>query len=257
MNKKVYKSAINNLQFSEDLTQKTLNHLSSEGKKEERTNRRRPLISILVAACVLLIILGPKLFSRSHSINLPNSIGNVSVSYIKNPPNIDIKTELIWLSEEEIFTRFNTVIFKGTVISIDNIRMNFDGDYDYRAIAKIRVDKSYRGVDESIGEIVTVLLPCPINLNVWVEDTEIVSSLTEGTTGIFMPMRYNKESYIGKNNTKLFLLDLAEYGFADGMRFAFLETPDKVKFYREAFPSISNAQTLEDIEEYIMKMINQ
>ena len=49
--------------------------------------------------------------------------------------------------------------------------------------------------------------------------------------------------------------ELADYGFADGERYVFLETNAGLVFDRDVYKSISNATTLEEVEEYIENML--
>ncbi|HHX56287.1 MAG TPA: hypothetical protein GX705_08060 [Clostridiales bacterium] len=185
---------------------------------------------------------------------LPNSTGNVSVSYVDKFPSVSKLSDLVWLTEDEIINEEEADIFKGQIKNIKNIEMDFDGMTEYRSIAKIKVDKVYRG-EVREGDTVSILLPCPINTDVWVEDTGVVSAMREGLTGIFMPIKYNEDSYIEMNKAKIHLKDLTEYGFFDGERYAFIEASDELIFARWAFESIKDANSLEEIEQYILKTI--
>ena len=51
--------------------------------------------------------------------------------------------------------------------------------------------------------------------------------------------------------------EIADYGFADGVRYAFLETQDGLVFSRSSYESISDATTLDEIETYILNMISK
>jgi len=86
----------------------------------------------------------------------------------------------------------------------------------------------------------------------------VISTMRVGMTGIFMPIKYDDTSYWEQNGTKLFLSDIAEYGFLDGMRYAFLVSDSEgIIFDREAYPSITEANSLDEIERYIVQMINR
>ena len=133
--------------------------------------------------------------------------------------------------------------------------MNFNGDKANRAIAKIEVEQVYRGPC-SAGDTISVMLPCPLVKGFWVTDTSTVSAMEVGTTGIFMPMIYDDENSIWEQNgAKLDIRDISDYGFADGERFAFLETEDGLVFSRDAYSSIANATTLDEVEDYIGTML--
>ncbi len=52
------------------------------------------------------------------------------------------------------------------------------------------------------------------------------------------------------------LKDVAGYGFADGRRYVFLETDTGLVFARDAYPTISSATTLQEVENYVLEMVN-
>jgi len=260
MNKNTYKSAIDNMQFSKNLDAKILDHLSSHTSQPQndiakikiKKNRLYPVFA--AAACILVLMLTIPIFNGNSDFELPNSVGNVSVKYVNKAPSVSIESELVWHTEEELFHKYNTDIFMGKIEDIKNIKINFNGSTEYRAIAKIKMDKIYRG-NGTVGETVSVLLPCPIDTNQWVEDTEVVSSMRVGMTGIFMPLKYDETSYREENGAKVYLQDIAEYGFLDGERYAFLNSDYGLLFAKHAYKSIASAATMEEIEQFIIKMI--
>lgn len=228
----------------------------------QKNNRKNSRHWAVLAACfVLLLALGIPLLNSHSSAQLPLSDAShgVVVSYMDNmdkAPQVSVSYSLlIALSEEELFTHFDTAIFMGTILQIDNIELDFNGAKDYRAIAQIQVEKVYRG-DCAVEDTVSVLLPCPIDANIWVEDTETVANMRVGMRGIFMPMVYDDSSIREQNGATLALRDIADYGFADGIRYAFLETEEGLVFARGAYASISDATTLEQVEEYVCSMLN-
>ena len=121
------------------------------------------------------------------------------------------------------------------------------------AIAEIEVTETLRG-NISAGEVTAILLPAPVNMNIWVSDTEISSQITKGATGIFMPIRYDGTSIISMNDATLFLSEITEYGMLDGERYAFLETSDGLAFARWAYESIADATTIDEVRQYIIEM---
>ena len=179
---------------------------------------------------------------------------NVTVKYNEKAPDINIEYSLVDYTEDELFTVFDTDIFKGTILSLDNIEIDLNGYKMYRAIAQIKVEKVYRGSCDK-GDTVSVMLPCHITEDVWVEDTDTVSAMKEGMTGIFMPIAYDETSILECNNARLVQKDIADYGFPDGMRYAFLETEDGLIFDRGSYETISDAKTLDEVEEYVENMI--
>lgn len=260
MNKNNYKSTIDNIQFSENLTEKTLKYLSSnisQSQKEVATMKRknkRLYTAFTAVVCTLVLMITIPMFKGNSDFELPNSVGNVSVKYMGKAPSISTTGDLIWLTEKELFNEYNTNIFMGKIEDIKNIKIDFNGSIEYRAIAEIKIDKIYRG-NGTVGETVSVLLPCPIDTNVWVEDTGVVSSMRVGMTGIFMPIKYDESSYREENGTKIYWQDIAGYGFMDGERYAFLNTDNGLVFAKDAYKSIASATSLEEIEQFIIRMV--
>ena len=102
--------------------------------------------------------------------------------------------------------------------------------------------KVYRG-NIRPGDALFVLLPCPMDKDYQWEDTDIISQLQVGSTGIFTPVEYDEGSIWEQNGATLALKDVAEYGFPDGRRYVFFETERGLVFAREAYESISDATT--------------
>lgn len=209
-----------------------------------------------LAACLaLLLAVGTSVLdNQRNKIDLSDASMNVSAKYTNKAPDTSSETSLIALTEEELFTHFDTIIFKGTVVSIENIQLDFNGDKSYRAIAEIAVEEVIRGVF-AVGDTLTVLLPCPIGSDVRMTDSATLLALRAGMTGIFMPMVYDENSTWWQNDATLVLKDIADYGFADGVRYAFLDTEDGIIFDRQSYESIEDATTLDEIRLYIESMI--
>ena len=210
------------------------------------------------AVCLLLAIIAIPFLGSDGNFELPLSSG-VKVSHIKKPPNIHVSHSLVYLTEEELFAEsyhgYEIVIFEGKVKDVSNIEMNFNGHKTYQAIAEIEVTETIRG-NIFAGEVITILLPAPVNMNVWVSDTEVSSQITQGTTGIFMPIRYDETSIISMNDATLFLSEIAGFGMLDGERWAFLETANSLTFARWAYESIAAAKTMDEVRQYIITMTN-
>lgn len=201
-----------------------------------------------VAACFVIVVTAVSVLPNVTPDKPKNRFGLSDNSYAE-------KSLLCSYTEEELFTVFDTHIFKGKILSLDNIEMDFNGEKLYRAIAQIKIEKVYRGSCDK-GDTVSVMLPCPITEGVWVEDTDTVCAMKEGMTGIFMPIFYTEEnSFLEYNNARLVQKDIADYGFPDGMRYAFLETEDGLIFDRGSYETISDAKTLDEVEEYVENMI--
>ena len=212
-----------------------------------------------IATCLLLAIAIaiPFLNKGSGDFDLKLSNG-VKVKYVNNPPTIQNDYSLVGLSEDELFAQdFNSyeiIAFEGTVKEVRNIVCDYNGRKDYRAIATIEVSDVLRGSLE-VGKTVTVLLPAPVGTDLIVEDTNVSSQITAGTTGIFMPIKYDETSTREENGKTLALIDLAEYGFPDGMRWMFIETTEGLVYDNNAYPSFIKAEDLDDVKEIILSKI--
>jgi len=213
-----------------------------------------------VAAClVIAVMVAMPLLNKGSDFSLSMSSG-VSVRHIDNPPIIHTSASLVYLTEEELFAAYShgyeIVIFAGTVKEVNNIVIDFNGHEDYRAIAEIEVNEVLRGNIPTSG-VVNVLLPAPVGKeDFWVTDTSVSSQITPGTSGYFMPMRYDETSIISMNDATLFLSEIAEFGLSDGERWAFLETAEGLVFSRWAYESIADATTMDEVRQYIITMIN-
>ena len=231
--------------------------LVAESAAEKKSGRG--WIKWACAAACLALAAGVGLFlalraGNGDSITLEHSTGSVSAEYTDEQPNVGVTMDLIWLTEEQIFSEYQTEIFSVTITDVRNIRGTMNGQQSYRAIAAITVDKVYRG-SAVAGDTVTVLLPCSIGNGEWVEDTGVVSKMRSGMTGIFMPIKYGEDDYLSSVTSMLYLGDLAEYGFLDGERYAFIDTGEGLVFAQWAFESIRDAETLGDIEQYVLRML--
>lgn len=212
------------------------------------------------AACLALVIVAAitSIDRQWSRIELSDESVNVTARYTNIVPMSQSSSMLVARTEEELFTVYDTAIFKGTVLEVRNIELDFNGSKDYRAIARIEVEKVYRGPCGA-GDVVSVLLPCPIGPGIWVEDTETVSHMRAGTTGIYMPKIYDENSVREQNGARLIMADIADYGFPDGVRYAFLEVDNGagLLFSRHSYQSISGAHTLDEVEEYIETMLER
>ena len=225
----------------------------------QKKKKRKGWIKGAISAACLAVVLGAGLFvadRQQNRIALSENSAHVTARYIEKAPPVASSGDLIYLTEDELFTHWNTAIFKGTVEEIRNIELNFNGEKVYRAVASIQVEATYRGPCGP-GDTVSVLLPCPIGGEIWVEDTEIVSAMQVGTTGIFMPVIYTGDSVWEQNGARLVQTDIADFGFADGQRHAFLEGEEGLLFDRDSYPSIAAATTLDEVEAFIQDKIKK
>ena len=213
---------------------------------------------IPVAACLALLVAVsiPILHNMRTRIPLSGASSGVTVRYANLSGNVyQTAGVLIPLTEEELFTYFDTAIFAGTVKELNDIVVDCNGMKSYWSLAKIEVSKVYRG-DIDPGDTVSVRMDFPVIDTQPAEDMDTLAQLRVGMRGIFMPMIYDSTSTYEHNGATLALKDIADFGFADGVRFAFLETSDGLVFDRQSYKTISDAETLEEIEKYILSKVD-
>ena len=217
-----------------------------------------------LAACLCIIAGACAIFADFGGNKTDPLLGEIKlsqettakVSYgVKKGTVVLGKAELAWFNEEEMFAREEMYVFRGKVSGLTNITIDFNGDKEARCIALIDVERVYKG-DIKEGEQIKMFLPCAITEDgVMVEDTGVITRIKVGMEGIFMPWVYDEESYWEQNGAKLMMEDLAPCGLADGERWAFLSTEKGLAFGRWAYPGAENAETLDDIEAYVIKML--
>lgn len=255
----VYRSAMDSIQTDESFEENTIAFLHGEQASKRITIRKRKKLVYMLVPCLFMMCLVPVLWlflSSNSKLDLAHSKG-VSVRLINHPPNMNINYELVELTPEEIFQEWSDVAFRGTIKEIENIKVSFGFQRNnYWAIASIKVDEVYRG-EITAGDLVKILLPCPIQEDVWVEDTEVVSAMRVGMEGIFIPMKYDASSKYMENDRILYLTDICEYGFPDGVRFAFLQTEAGLLYSNWSFDIIPRPSSLDDIEKYVRAMVEQ
>ena len=210
------------------------------------------------AACLVLVVaVGiPLLSAGAKRLPLSDGSRNVQVRYADQVPagSVSVESLLEWLSEDELLTRWNPAMVRGTVRRIRNLEIRFGTTTTHRALAEIAVETVYRGEIQP-DTVIRVLLPCPIGTGIWVEDTEIVTQMQAGMAGIFILIDYDEQAIWQQNNGTLKLSDIAGFGLADGRRFAFLETTDGLVFARHDYPSLAGATDLDAVEQFLLESI--
>ncbi|MBO7404561.1 MAG: hypothetical protein J6V24_06330 [Clostridia bacterium] len=223
-------------------------------------NRKRNMRMLAAAAaCLVLaagILAGVMRYDRAaRQIPLDRSSDGVTARYVErlSPAVSSGEHSLIGLSEDEIFTHWNTAIFRGTVTDVRNIVIDFAGQKMYRAIARVRVSSVVRG-PFSEGDEAPVLLPYTVGGGSTAEDCGTIESIRVGMEGIFMPIVYDDENnFVEMNGVRLDKRDLAPCGLADGLRWAFLETSNRLIYDESSFPSLAGATSLDEVEAFLWK----
>ncbi|KGI86146.1 hypothetical protein JY98_07810 [Exiguobacterium mexicanum] len=187
-------------------------------------------------------------------IPLSDSSSNMSVAYI-DEADIDVgmsSANLAEMSEDELFSTWDPVVVRGVVQQIDHIELDFDGQEEYQSIVTIGVTDVYRG-DIDPGSTIQVLTVAGVGSEVLQSDADVISELRLGMEGIFMPRRHDESHVWSQNGASLQVMDVTDYGFPDGERYMFLNTDEGLVFSRDAYPSIRGAETLDDVEAFMME----
>ena len=259
--KKIFES-LNKVEPSELAKSKMLDHIlndSSSIKAEPARKSGRQFswkIYLPMAAlfALILFITRPDLRLNQGSDVLFTS-GNIEISYLDKAPSSELSSSTPVFTEDEVFTLFDTDIFRGTVKEVKNIMANIDGNVTYHAIVKVAIEKMYDG-ESSVGETVSILLPGPMeNGKIIGGDFNIQPSMKAGDKGIFMPIKHDENYFWNDGSNTVFYSQIADYGLIDTQHFMFLQTSDGLAFAKDTFPAIKSATTLEEIESYIESKI--
>ncbi|WP_029594970.1 MULTISPECIES: hypothetical protein [Exiguobacterium] len=223
---------------------------SMEVEGEKRRHRRWMGDLIAVAAVTLFAVTWD---GFKEQIPLSDSSSNMSVAYI-DEKDIDVgmsSANLIEMSEDELFSKWEPVVVRGVVKQIDHIELDFNGQEEYQSIVTIGVTDVYRGEVEP-GSEMKVLTVAGVGSKVLQSDADIISELRLGMEGIFMPRLHDTSHVWSQNGATLQVMDVSDYGFPDGERYMFLNTDEGLVFSRDAYPSLRGAETLDDVEAFMM-----
>ncbi len=168
----------------------------------------------------------------------------------------DISEEnMMDMTEDELFSKWNPVVVRGTVTNIRHIEIDFNGETEYQSLITIHVSNVYRG-DVQIGRDLIVRADA-IGETGQAEHMSVISHVKQGMEGIFMPIPYDDEFVWEQNEATLRLKDIADYGFPDGERYLFLDTPNGLLFERDAYPSIQGLDSLDEVEDWMMTRFSE
>ncbi|WP_214741806.1 hypothetical protein [Exiguobacterium sp. s48] len=176
-----------------------------------------------------------------------NSVHIVDQSKVK--PGIS-EENLNDMTEDELFSKWNPVVVRGAVSDIRHIEIDFNGETEYQSLIKIHVSNVYRG-DVQVGQDLIVRADA-IEETGQASHSSVISHVRQGMEGIFMPIPYDDEFVWEQNDATLRLKDIADYGFPDGERYLFLDTPNGLLFERGAYPSLQDLDSLDEVEHWMM-----
>lgn len=168
----------------------------------------------------------------------------------------DISEEnMMDMTEDQLFSKWNPVVVRGTVTDIRHIEIDFNGETEYQSLIKIHVSNVYRG-DVRVGQDLIVRADA-IKETGQTTDASVISQVKQGMEGVFMPISYDDEFVWEQNEATLRLKDIADYGFPDGERYLFLDTPNGLLFERDAYPSLQGVDSLDEVEDWMMTRFSE
>ncbi|WP_195985979.1 hypothetical protein [Clostridium sp. D33t1_170424_F3] len=215
--------------------------------------KKKPVI--IMVAILILISIGCVLPNISIPMRLSASSKNAKVSYIPFYFSLLESSALFpYYTPEEFINNHSADMFMGEVSDIKNIRISI-GSYTYdKSIAKVKVTKVLSGT-ATVGSTVSLLMPVPINTIVHYEDSEVISCIRSGMTGIFLPKKYDASSYWRIDDAELYFPDIADYGLTDGRRDVFLYDDGKLIF--DDYTYSYQLKSLQDVEDLIQDITSK
>lgn len=208
-----------------------------------------------VAACLCIVIAAAVLLSQNGKIRLSDaSTATASYGFDGEDDRSDWKIQYEWYDEDELFSGDDLYAFRGTVTELYDITLDYNGKLMGESIATVKIEKVYKG-DLKVGDEITVELPYPVCSGASIKGPNIIRSIKVGMEGIFMPRAWDENTYSEYNGAVIMHRDLAECGFADGFRGFFLDTEYGLTYWKDAYPGAKGAETLDDIEEYVINML--
>lgn len=185
-------------------------------------------IIIVAGALILCIAMGFLYCNFIHSdIKLKKSSKGITVNYINKFPDASYRN-LSDITEEEIWSDERYDIVEGTVEEIRNVKIRFGTEKYYGAIITIKPEEIIKG---TLNETqIKIFVDCNIGKADSSGDSEILKTLKEKDRGIFIIYKYSDTDVWENDKKNLYMDELAEYGFEDAERFAFIEKNSKVYF---------------------------
>lgn len=157
---------------------------------------------------------------------------------------------LAWLPPEEIFAQ-DTVIFRGTVREVRYYLVETGGCETQYTAASVEITDPIRG-DLSKGETHAVLYPGGPDMSTSLSGP--LTALEAGSDAIFMPTVTTPETGVRSGAGYFCYADLGEFYLSEGMRYVFLDTGDGLDFSRSTYEEIADAETLDEVADYIRRM---
>ena len=184
-------------------------------------------------------------------IELKKSAGGIEVSYVDGNYKNESKSNLAEIKQDKIWNDDKYCIVEGTVEKANNIEIRIDDKKMYNAIIEIKVESDIKGKIKE-GSTISVLSGCAtMKEEIYQEDSYINSQIEEGDRGIFIIHKYGIDDTLELNQKILYLSELADYGFEDAERFAFLEKNGNTLFSSNFYKDLKDNAKLDEVKSYI------
>ncbi len=204
---------------------------------------------------IIAVIIGAMIYfysnGNNNTIELKKSDGGIEVSYVDGNYKNESKSNLAEIKQDKIWNDDKYCIVEGTVEKANNIEIRIDDKKMYNAIIEIKVESDIKGKIKE-GSTISVLSGCAtIKEEIYQEDSYINSQIEEGDRGIFIIHKYGIDDTLELNQKILYLSELADYGFEDAERFAFIEKNGNTLFSSNFYKDLKDNAKLDEVESYI------
>ena len=188
---------------------------------------------------------------NNNTIELKKSDGGIEVSYVDGNYKNESKSNLAEIRQDKIWNDDKYCIVEGTVEKANNIEIRIDDKKMYNAIIEIKVESGIKGKIKE-GSTISVLSGCAtMKEEIYQEDSYINSQIEEGDRGIFIIHKYGIDDTLELNQKILYLSELADYGFEDAERFAFIEKNGNTLFSSNFYKDLKDNSKLDEVKSYI------
>lgn len=188
---------------------------------------------------------------NNNTIELKKSDGGIEVSYVDGNYKNESKSNLAEIKQDKIWNDDKYCIVEGTVEKANNIEIRIDDKKMYNAIIEIKVESDIKGKIKE-GSTISVLSGCAtMKEEIYQEDSYINSQIEEGDRGIFIIRKYGIDDTLELNQKILYLSELADYGFEDAERFAFIEKNGNILFSSNFYKDLKDNAKLDEVKSYI------
>ena len=204
---------------------------------------------------IIAVIIGAMIYfysnGNNNTIELKKSDGGIEVSYVDGNYKNESKSNLAEIKQDKIWNDDKYCIVEGTVEKANNIEIRIDDKKMYNAIIEIKVESDIKGKIKE-GSTISVLSGCAtMKEEIYQEDSYINSQIEEGDRGIFIIHKYGIDDTLELNQKILYLSELADYGFEDAERFAFIEKNGNILFSSNFYRDLKDNAKLDEVKSYI------